>query len=217
MATIIKATGPLRMGEAAPLNMDDIGHSARQHLEQARAQAAQILAAAEQEAAVIRRQAVEQGRALALEAANDVLDDKVRSQLVSLAPALGQAIDGIVAAQAEWLRHWEQSAVHLATAIAARIVRREVAHTPEITLSLVREALELAAGSADIHLRMHPDDVAALGPQVRRLANEMSRVGTPRLVADAQIEKGGCRIDTKFGSIDQQFSAQLDRIEQELS
>ena len=50
-------------------------------------------------------------------------------------------------AKQAWLCAWEAGAVHLATAIAQRVIRRELERQPEITLTLVREALELAAGS----------------------------------------------------------------------
>ncbi len=128
-----------------------------------------------------------------------------------------QAVDDVRAAKTQWLVHWEQASLHLATAIAARVIRREVERTPEITLSLVREALELAAGSTDVQLRMHPDDLERLGPQLEHLLTELGRLGTPSVVADPAITPGGCRVEARHGTIDQQFDVQLARIEQELS
>jgi flagellar assembly protein FliH len=37
-----------------------------------------------------------------------------------------------------------------------------------------------------------------------------------RIVADESITAGGCRVDTEFGSLDQQLEAQLARITEEL-
>ena len=137
-------------------------------------------------------------------------------QLETLLPALREAIAGIEAAKAACLQHWEQAALGVATAIAARVIRREVARTPEITLALVREALELAAGTSDVQLRMHPDDLAALQPHLDRVLAEVGRLGNGQIVPDENISRGGCRVDTRAGTIDQQFEAQLARIEQEL-
>jgi flagellar biosynthesis/type III secretory pathway protein FliH len=106
--------------------------------------------------------------------------------------------------------------VKLATAIAARVIRREVMHHPEITLALVRESLELAAGSTHIRLRLHPEDLAQLGGFVERITQELAPAGTTEMVADAAVEQGGCRLETSLGTIDQQFAAQLARIEEEL-
>jgi flagellar assembly protein FliH len=217
MATIIKAASPDSATGARTFAFDDLGDSGADHLDRVRRQAAEILAGAEQEAISIRRRAEEQGRTAALEAADEVLEENVGRRLATLVSALHGATDRIDATRAEWLAHWERAAIRVATSIASRVIRREVERTPEITLSLVREALELAAGSADIQLRLHPRDLSALGPHVTQLAAELARLGKPEIVADASIEPGGCRIDTRHGVIDQQFAAQLARIEQELT
>jgi flagellar assembly protein FliH len=133
-----------------------------------------------------------------------------------LTAALRQAVEGIARAKSEWLAHWERSAIQVASAIAARLIRRELTHSPEIALALVREALELVGGAGDVQVRMHPDDVRQLGAEVERLSAELSRLGQTRLVADPNVTRGGCRVETRFGAIDQQFEAQLARIEQEL-
>jgi flagellar assembly protein FliH len=138
-------------------------------------------------------------------------------QLGSLLAAVGAAVDELTAAKAGWLAHWERAALVVATAIAARVIRREVERTPDITLALVKEALELAVGSPEVQLRMHPDDLAALGERVEELTGELTRLGDVKVVADPAIGQGGCRVDTRYGAIDQQFEAQLARIELELA
>jgi flagellar assembly protein FliH len=136
-----------------------------------------------------------------------------------LAPALSalrQAAADLQQAKQAWLSHWEASAVHVAGAIAARITRRELSRQPEITLALVREALELAAGSPSVRLRLNPEDHKALGAQVRTVVDAISALGDAEVIADPQISPGGCRVETRFGTIDQQFESQLKRIEEEL-
>jgi flagellar assembly protein FliH len=217
MSTIIKASGSIRPADALAFNFDDMTASATGYLEQVRREAAQIIAKAQQEAIAISRHAEEAGRQAAMRAAERVLDEKVSQQMATLLPALRQAIDSISQAREDWLLHWEQVAVHVAAQIAARIVRRELSHDPQITLTLVREALELAAGSAEIRLRLHPNDYATLGQQIDQLTAQLTRAGDAKVIADPRITPGGCRVDTRFGTIDQQIEAQLARIEQELT
>lgn len=205
MSSIIKASAA--RGEVpAAFAFDELGGTAGAEPRHAGRDAALFLADAE-----------EQGTTAARAAAEQVLEEKVGQQLNALLPALHAAVGEIHAAKAQWLAHWEKAALHVATAIAARVIRREVERTPEVTLALVKEALELAAGSADVQLRMHPDDLAILGPQVDGLAAELGRLGDARIVGDPSITRGGCRVDTRFGTIDQQFESQLARIEQELT
>ncbi len=195
---------------------DDLEESARSQLEAARREAAELLTAARQEAEQLRRQAEEDGRAAAGQAIEQIIAERVATQVATTMPALDQAVADLRAAKADCLVRWEEAALGVATAIAARVIRREVSHSPEISLSLVRESLELAAGSTDLQLRMHPDDLAVLGAEVEDLLGQLVRSGERALVADATITRGGCRVDTRSGSIDQQFEAQLARIEQEL-
>ena len=46
---------------------------------------------------------------------------------------------------------------------------------------------------------------------------ELTKLSTAHVVSDPTIELGSCRVDTEFGCIDQQFQAQLERIEEELA
>lgn len=217
MSTVIKATGPIRTMDGVSFNFDDMADRANQYLDQVRAQAAQIMDAAQREAEKISHRAEEQGRQAALRAAEKVLDEKVNKQMQTLLPALKEAVTSIEQAKQTWLVHWEKTAVRLACRIAARILRREQQKDPQIALAMVKDALELASGSPEIHVHLNPDDHAALGGQVEALVGELSRLAQSKIVSDPAITAGGCRVVTRFGSIDKQFEAQLARIEQELT
>jgi flagellar assembly protein FliH len=217
MASIIKANDRVRAANAAPFELGELADAATGLFGDDRAQNDLVEAEAEHDARRIRRRAEDEGRAAALAVAEQILDEKVKGRLSTLLPAIRAAVDGVHAAKTQWLAHWEQAAMGVATAIAARVIRRELARAPEITLGLVREALELASGSGDVQLRLHPDDFETLGKQASQLADELARLGKVDILADASITKGGCRVDTRFGVIDQQLEAQLARIEQELT
>jgi flagellar assembly protein FliH len=102
-------------------------------------------------------------------------------------------------------------------AIAERVVRREVAHAPEIALDLIRESLELAAGAGRIVLRLSPRDFETLGEQARSIAATMGRMLPTEVVADPAVSPGGCLLVTDLGEIDQRLESQLARIEEELT
>lgn len=216
MAGIIKAgtrTAPHEGTAAVAFQFDDMSSA---YLSKVRGEADAILKKARDEAARIRLKAQEEGRQAALQAVEATLKVKIDQQLASLIPALKLAVTQILDARQAWQRHWEQHALRVASAIASRIVRREIDKVPLITLDLVREALNLAAGNERITLRLHPDDQATLGDRALQLAGELGSLAEVRVVADPAISSGGCRVDTEFGSIDQQLEAQLARITEEL-
>lgn len=221
MATIIK-TETQTHPSGTPLrrvayDLRDFSGQADDYLDRVRAEAAKIVSQAKQEAEKICSQAEQAGRKAAEEAIEKILDDKVAQQMRTLTPALQTAVTQIVDSQADWQRHWEKSIVELACAFAKRIVRRELKQQPEIPLEWVREALQLAGGAAEITLRLHPHDLVTLRSQVEQLAAVFSPAAPARIVGDETISLGGCRLETQFGSIDQQLETQLARISEELS
>jgi flagellar biosynthesis/type III secretory pathway protein FliH len=217
MSTIIKAGDFLQETQGVPFNFDDLAVQAQRYLEKVRGEALQIVAKAQKDAQALRQKAEVEGRKAGQAIVEQSVQKQLGTQLTTLLPALRQAIEEIRHARQSWLIHWEKSAVHVAAAIAARLARRELSQHPEIPLALVREALELAAGGAELRLHLSPGDLAALKPQVEALMGEFSSLGAAEIIADPQVTPGGCRVETRFGTIDQQFEAQLARIEEELT
>ncbi len=221
MATIIKrdshlyASGPeLR---TVAYDLTEMSTQGDAYLQEVRVEAAKIVQQAEQEAEKIRQQAEAAGKQAAEAAIERILDEKVAKQMKTLTPALASAVQQIEDSRQDWLRHWESSATQFACAIAARIVRRELQADPEIALEWVQESLQMCAGAAEITVRLHPSDHETLGDQVRQLAEVFSPAATTKIIADASLTMSGCRIETEFGSIDQQLETQLERLQQELS
>lgn len=222
MATIIRHDQPSethtgRAVQPVAFDLADMHGQADHYLESVRREAAKIVQQAHQQAEQIRRKAEAAGRQAAEQAVERILDEKVAKRMETLLPALEKLVAEIRDTKGHWLDQWEQSAVRVSTAIAERVIRRELKRQPEITLDLVREALELAVGSEELTLRLSPEDYENLGPQVQRLAESLSPLAPATVVADPTISPGGCRVETRHGQIDQQIEAQLRRIEQELT
>jgi flagellar assembly protein FliH len=216
MAGIIKSSGRTTAPAAvAPqaYQFQDVGQS---YLERVKADAARLVAEARREAAQIRAKAADEGKAAALKAVEAAHQARLDQQLQSALAALQKAAHEITQARHAWQQHWEQHLVELALRIATRLCRRELARDSEITLAWIREALELAAGSSEITLRLHPQDQEALATRVAALSKAISGLGPVHVVADSQITSGGCRVETAFGSVDQQLEAQAARIAEEL-
>jgi flagellar assembly protein FliH len=216
MAGIIKASGQTDAAVFAaprPFHFDDAGNA---YLERVQAQAAQILADARRQAAQIKAKATVEGHEAAIQAVEASLRTRLEQHLTQAIGAVHQAAQRIEQSRQAWQKHWEEHIVQLAAAIGARLCRRELSKNPEITLTWIREALELAAGNTLITLRLNPQDHKSLGDQVTALQKSLAKLGPIEVVADASIAVGGCRVDTQFGSLDQQLETQINRIKEEL-
>jgi flagellar assembly protein FliH len=87
----------------------------------------------------------------------------------------------------------------LAVAIARQVVRREIATEPGAILPVLREAFEQMTGSeTGKQLFLNPADVEL----VRAHLSEDVGTGPWRIVEDARVEAGGCRIATRESEID---------------
>jgi flagellar assembly protein FliH len=221
MVTVIKAAEHNSVAAAVAFNFQDLAVQAKAYLDRVQADAAGIVAKAQQEAVAIRQRAEQEGRAaghaVVAEWVQRETQTRLTQQLQTLLPALSEVVQDLRHARHTWLAHWEKTAVRLAIAIAARVLRRPLPEAPPVALGLVREALELAAGSPQIRIHLNPADHQTLAGQVQLLLAELATVGVPEVLADPGVTAGGCRVETRFGVIDQQFEAQLARIEEELT
>lgn len=219
MARILKLGGHSGFGhepQAIAFSFSDINDRAGQYVDQVRLEASRIMERAKQEAEALKRRAQEEGRQLALAAARKelapLLDQQVQSSLQALKAAAAQ----LEHARLEWQRQWEGQAVHLACAIAARVIRRELAHDVDISPRLVREALEIASRGSRLKILLHPDEIDTLRPAVEEMLRELHGA-EGEVAADPAVGRGGCRIVTEHGEIDQRIETQLARIEEELA
>jgi flagellar assembly protein FliH len=221
MATIIRKEAAhevptVRMVEPVSFSFADIRSQADDYLETVRHEAAKIVQQAHRDGERIRRDAEVAGRKAAESAIERILDEKVAQRMKTLLPALERLAQQINDAKGELLSHWEQSAMRVITAISERVVRRQLDRQPEIALELIAETLQLAAQSADFTVHISSVDHENLGSQIERLAATICQLAPSRIVPDPALTAGDCRIETRFGTIDNTVQSQLRRIEADL-
>jgi flagellar assembly protein FliH len=115
-----------------------------------------------------------------------------------------------------WLTEWEGTAVRLAAAIAERLIKRQLDLNPEIVREMIRSALELAAGSSQIKLKVNAEDAALLGGHASEVVGALASCGNAEIVPDGTLSRGSCVIETRHGTIDARLDTLLERIVSEL-
>lgn len=225
---VLKADDARAIGAQAAFNFEDIQRRCDAHLDKVRVQAAQIIAEAHQEAALVRVRAEEDGHELGVQKgmvdaerriekqSRERADHEVQQRLRTVLPALEHAARSIAAEREQWLSEWESAAVRLSIAIASRILRDSLAANPGHSRAMIREALELAAGATRIKLRLNPIDLGLLGDEVSDVIASLCACGDPQVISDPTIEPGGSLIETIQGVIDARLETQLQRIAHEL-
>jgi flagellar assembly protein FliH len=225
---LIKARVARNHASATAFNFEDLRRQCDEYIEEARRQGQTILAEAAGAADEVRRRAhaegIQAGQREGLAAvqhlidgrAAEIADRQTQQQLQTVLPAFQSAVQALQAERDGWLAAWEKAAVTLSAAIAERIVRHELARQPALGRSVIREALELAAGQPHVELHLHPDDLALFQQCGEEVTGTFAPAGKATFVPDASVSRGGCLIETQHGVIDARLETQLARITQEL-
>lgn len=106
----------------------------------------------------------------------------------------------------------EKDILDLALKIAAKIIGRDLEREPDTLIEIVATATEAARSSKSMILRVNPDDGKLLREKRPRLMELVGRAVDISIRDDADVEKGGCVIQTEFGVIDGQLRTQFEML-----
>ncbi len=126
----------------------------------------------------------------------------------AMVPRLAQAIEELAAVRAQMIRQTERQMVELALAVARRIIHREVSLDRDLLIAMARVALDRLGESAQITVRLHPEDFEATS------ADRISRVmGTcVTVLEDPRLERGACMVESDLGTLDISVDAQIEEV-----
>ncbi len=173
-------------------------------LQNAREEAARIVAQAEEHAAMIEAAARERGMqeiAAQVEIKTAERVDEMRGQLTATIERIANLENEIVARS-------EMDLVEFALEIAKKIVGREATIDREIAVALVKVSLKKLHDRSIAEVHLHPDDFEFV--QANRAKLDFR--GTLELIADQTVSVGGCLIHTETGDIDARIESQFAEI-----
>jgi flagellar assembly protein FliH len=173
-------------------------------LQNAREEAARILAQAEKDKETIEFAAREKG----LQFAQNSIDTEVSAQVNQMRTEFTETIEKIAGLQAEITAGAEIQLVELALEIAKKLVLREISIDREIALTLVKVSLKRLNSRATAKVLLNPDDFAFVGSHREKLDFH----GSLEIIEDRSISVGGCLIQTETGDIDARIESQFDEI-----
>jgi flagellar assembly protein FliH len=195
-ANIIKAKpgAGLPLSSHIPKALTDASQQAKETIAKARDEAEEIVRAARLEREALIAESRQQGYADGLDKWND-------------------ALVGAWDARNRYLATNETVVVQLAMAVARKIVSETANIDPTTVLHSAREAIRSARGEQKLRVRVRPEDESIMVQQMIELKRSNSEIGEIQVVADESITLGGCIVESPLGTIDAQFSTQLQSLE----
>ena len=117
---------------------------------------------------------------------------------------VGQVLHGLDCELGQLEQQMATSLARVATELARQVVRSELSVRPALVAQVAREAVNAVLASArQITVLVHPDDHALVagGCEDALLARGA------RLIAQATIARGGCRVESDAGTVDARVAA----------
>jgi flagellar assembly protein FliH len=118
------------------------------------------------------------------------------------------ALQELASVRAQMIRQTERQMVELSLAVARRIIHREVSLDRDLLIAMARVALDRLGESAQITVRLHPDDFAATGAD--RVSSVMGTCVT--VLEDPRLERGACLVESDLGTLDVSVDAQIEEV-----
>lgn len=114
------------------------------------------------------------------------------------------------------LQEAEQEIVHLAVAVAEKIIGRQLLEDHETFLSMVKKAIREVRESETIHIFISYRTYEQFAEAIENACQSVSPSARIRVFPEMNEEEGMCRIETDSGHLEASISSQLDEIETKL-
>ena len=136
-----------------------------------------------------------------------------RSEMVEINRGV---IESLRRAVTQVVQETEAAVINLALEAAQKVVAGMPVNA-ELIEAVVREALRQVEGNTEITIQLQTDDLALLRKHNAPLLNGLPDTGPLRFVASADVTRGGCMVQTRFGLIDARRETKIEQLREALS
>jgi flagellar assembly protein FliH len=138
------------------------------------------------------------------------LEKEYQAKLEANAAKIRQAVELFKNERKGYFSRVESEVVHLALAIASKVLHREAQVDPMLVAALVRVAVEKLHDGSSVSVRVSP---AQAGKWAKYLA-DIQNGSSIKVVEDSHLGPDDCILETDLGSANFSIDAQLKEIEQ---
>ncbi|MDS1029526.1 FliH/SctL family protein [Bacillota bacterium LX-D] len=194
---------------AIQMQMEHTRQECGKLLARAQADADHIIAQSKEEAISIKEEAYEQGRKEGFEAGYEKGFQAGQEVVEELQEQKKRTIAQLLAAYNSIYEETEESLINLALEIARKIINKKVELDDELIFSIAKNALREAHAAEMYILFVSPDDLAKSLEYKSELQSYIPEGASLQVIADGDLAKGNCRVETNLGytdgTIEQQF------------
>lgn len=184
----------------------------KKFLEAAKQESNRLVEEAKKSISGIEKAAYEKGEQKALE------DGKLK--LVPVLETFQQKINELVELKKKVFTESEEEILELSLSLASRVISQEVRTQKDLILGVIKTATKKILGREQIVIRINPEDMQFVLQNKPKFKDEFKDIKQVSFKEDTSIGKGGCVIDTEYGSIsailDEEFDQMAKHLRREL-
>jgi flagellar biosynthesis/type III secretory pathway protein FliH len=205
-------------------DVPDLQREAEAIVESARVAAESILRKAEEEASVLRENALREGHAKGLEQGHgeglargveegrSAAVQETRSEISSMMESYAASLEAYEAKRDEAIADAQAACLDLSIEIARRVVHRICVTDYTVVKEQIAQAVSMVTRPSEIEIAVNDADHQTATTLAKQLVDKFSKCRHIGVVSDPTVDRGGCLIRTAGGEIDARIETQLARI-----
>ena len=149
------------------------------------------------------------------EDAERAISEQLLQQRADLHEVMGGVVTSMRNAIPQMLRDTENTLISLALVAAQKLVADMPISTAMVE-SVVRDALAQVKGAAQFTVLLHPADLELLQKSASPLLTPAEQGGDFRFLSSPEVTRGGCLIQTHFGTVDARRETKFDLLQRSM-
>jgi flagellar assembly protein FliH len=146
----------------------------------------------------------------------NALGQQLIQQRAEMAELQRGILDSLRQALPQVIKESETELIRLALEAARKVVAG-LPITGELVESVVREALSQVEDTEEIIIQLHAEDLSLLRKHSAPVLNGVPDLGPLRFTTSAEVTRGGCIVQTRFGLVDARREVKFEQLQQTLA
>ena len=201
-----------RQTDQAAVIKADAENEAANIIEKAKAEAEQIIADAQAERDRQRNDAYQEG----FDQGHKEGYEKGVAEVDRLVERMHKILEAVMQRRDEILQDTESQIVELVILMARKVIKILSENQKNVSMANTLAALKKVRTRGEVTLRVNLEDVKLTTEHVDEFIQHVENVQGITVLEDSSVEKGGCIVETDFGSIDARISSQLTELENKI-
>jgi flagellar assembly protein FliH len=165
----------------------------------------------------VQESAYQQAYSLGLEEGKKDAFESISAEISVQLKELEEAVKAIGNMKIELLKQNEAHLIKLTIHMATRLAKKEIEVDPACLVEIMRSSLESAQVDEDVSIHVSPFQLEFLEKIKLETGREYEFIKKIKFIPNETIHKGGCIIETNYGTIDARFEERVEKFWQIMS